>query len=381
MSTSCSIFPTANVECIESCIMLMLFVIITCVLTKFIEGRAFCFLLFIKVLFICSILSARPAMIQTHTAQVIIIDDFHPVFLDNLSAAGITYHYQPDFKASDAPAQLLNYPIIAVRSKIQFNQNLIDQLPDLKCIARGGAGMDNIDQSYALTKNITLLNAPEGNRDAVAEHTIGLLLSMSKKIVKSHNEVSDFQWHREDNRGWEIKGKTIGIVGFGNTGSSVAKKLSGFDCEVIAYDKYINNINSPFAKQVTLENLLAQSDVISFHIPLTAETEGLLGEDLITQMKNGVVLINTSRGMVANLSAIWQGIKGGKISSYACDVLENENFDRLSKEEKSLITEMTSENQVIITPHVAGWSKESYYKIATVLSEKIEGFTIKAKNI
>jgi D-3-phosphoglycerate dehydrogenase len=351
------------------------------VLTKFIEGRAFCFLLFIKVLFICSILSARPAMIQTHTAQVIIIDDFHPVFLDNLSAAGITYHYQPDFKASDAPAQLLNYPIIAVRSKIQFNQNLIDQLPDLKCIARGGAGMDNIDQSYALTKNITLLNAPEGNRDAVAEHTIGLLLSMSKKIVKSHNEVSDFQWHREDNRGWEIKGKTIGIVGFGNTGSSVAKKLSGFDCEVIAYDKYINNINSPFAKQVTLENLLAQSDVISFHIPLTAETEGLLGEDLITQMKNGVVLINTSRGMVANLSAIWQGIKGGKISSYACDVLENENFDRLSKEEKSLITEMTSENQVIITPHVAGWSKESYYKIATVLSEKIEGFTIKAKNI
>ena len=381
MSTSCSIFHTADVECIESCIMLMLFVTITCVLTKFIEGRAFCFLLFIKVLFICSILSARPAMIQTHTAQVIIIDDFHPVFLDNLSAAGITYHYQPDFKASDAPAQLLNYPIIAVRSKIQFNQKLIDQLPDLKCIARGGAGMDNIDETYALTKNITLLNAPEGNRDAVAEHTIGLLLSMSKKIVKSHNEVSDFQWHREDNRGWEIKGKTIGIVGFGNTGSSVAKKLSGFDCEVITYDKYINNINSPFAKQVTLENLLVQSDVISFHIPLTEETEGFLGEDLITQMKNGVVLINTSRGMVANLSAIWQGIKGGKISSYACDVLENENFDRLSKEEKSLITEMTSENQVIITPHVAGWSKESYYKIATVLAEKIEGFTIKAKNI
>jgi D-3-phosphoglycerate dehydrogenase len=361
--------------------MLMLFVTITCVLTKFIEGRAFCFLLFIKVLFICSILSARPAMIQTHTAQVIIIDDFHPVFLDNLRDAGITYHYQPDFKAADAPDQLLNYPIIAVRSKIQFNQNLIDQLPDLKCIARGGAGMDNIDESYALGKNITLLNAPEGNRDAVAEHTIGLLLGMSKKIVKSHNEVSQFQWQREANRGWEIKGKTIGIIGFGNTGSSVAKKLSGFDCEVITYDKYLSNIESSYASQVPLDTLLAQSDVISFHIPLTAETEGMLGENLITQMKNGVVLINTSRGMVANLSAIWQGIKGGKISSYACDVLENENFDRLSKEEKTLITEMTSENQVIITPHVAGWSTESYFKIATVLSEKIKGFTIKAKNI
>ena len=381
MSTSCSIFPIADVECIESCIMLMLFVTITCVLTKFIEGRAFCFLLFIKVLFICSILSARPAMIQTHTAQVIIIDDFHPVFLDNLRAAGITFHYQPDFKASDAPAQLLNYPIIAVRSKLQFDQCLIDQLPDLKCIARGGAGMDNIDETYALNKNITLLNAPEGNRDAVAEHTIGLLLSMSKKIVKAHNEVSHFQWKREDNRGWEIKGKTIGIIGFGNTGSTLAKKLSGFDCQVITYDKYLTSIDETYASQVSMEELINQSDVISFHLPLTAETRGMINEDLIAKMKSGVVLLNTSRGMVANNRAIWEGIKGGKISSYACDVLENENFSQLNTEEKNLLKEMTSGNQVIITPHVAGWSTESYYKIGEVLSGKIAGFTIKAKII
>jgi D-3-phosphoglycerate dehydrogenase len=150
---------------------------------------------------------------------------------------------------------------------------------------------------------------------------------------------------------------------------------------VITYDKYLSNIDSPYAKQVTLETLLAQADVISCHIPLTAETEGMLGENLITPMKNGVVLINTSRGMVANVRAIWQGIKGGKIRSYACDVLENENFNQLSEEEKALIAEMTSGNQVIITPHVAGWSTESYFKIATVLSEKIKGFTIKAKNI
>ena len=361
--------------------MLMLFVPITSVLTKFIEGRAFCFLLFIKVLFICSILSARPAMIQTHTAQVIIIDDFHPVFLEQLSAAGIAYNYQPEFRKEDAPLALLNYPIVAVRSKIEFTSEIIDQLPYLKCIARGGAGMDNIDEAYALSKNITLLNAPEGNRDAVAEHCIGLLLGLSKKIVKSHKEVSDFVWNREDNRGWEIKGKTIGIIGFGNTGSTLAKKLSGFDCQVIAYDKYISSIQSDFATQIDLDELLSQSDVISFHVPLTPETKGMINTELIAKMKSGVVLLNTSRGKVANNRAIWEGIKGGKISNYACDVLENENFDRLSRDEKQLITEMVSGNQVIITPHVAGWSKESYYKIGAVLSEKIVGFTIKAKII
>lgn len=366
---------------LKAVIMLMLFVPITSVLTKFIEGRAFCFLLFIKVLFICSILSARPAMIQTHTAQVIIIDDFHPVFLDQLSAAGITYHYQPDFKKEDAPAALLDYPIVAVRSKIEFSADLIDQLPNLKCIARGGAGMDNIDENYALSKNITLLNAPEGNRDAVAEHCIGLLLGLSKKILKSHQEVSNFVWNREDNRGWEIKGKTIGIIGFGNTGSSLAKKLSGFDCQVITYDKYLSSVDEKWANQVSLEELLNQSDVISFHVPLTAETKGMINENLIAKMKEGVVLLNTSRGKVANNRAIWEGIKGGKISSYACDVLENENFNQLSVEEKDLISEMTSGNQVIITPHVAGWSRESYYKIGAVLSEKIVGFTIKAKII
>lgn len=359
----------------------MLFVPITSVLTKFIEGRAFCFLLFIKVLFICSILSARPAMIQTHTAQVIIIDDFHPVFLDQLTAAGITYNYQPDFKKEDAPGALQHYPIVAVRSKLEFNAELISQLPNLKCIARGGAGMDNIDENYAISKNITLLNAPEGNRDAVAEHCVGLLLGLSKKIVKSHQEVASFIWNREDNRGWEIKGKKIGIVGFGNTGSALAKKLSGFDCQVIAYDKYLTTIDETYASQVTLEELLNQSDVISFHVPLTTETRGMINEALIARMKSGVVLLNTSRGMVANNRAIWEGIKGGKISSYACDVLENENFQNLNKEEKQLIKEMTSGNQVIMTPHVAGWSKESYYKIATVLSEKIAGFTIKAKII
>lgn len=361
--------------------MLMLFVPITSVLTKFIEGRAFCFLLFIKVLFICSILSARPAMIQKSTAQVMIIDDFHPVFLDNLSAAGISYNYQPEFTPDQAADKLQNYPIIAVRSKLNFTRELIDQLPDLQCIARGGAGMDNIDEAYALSKNITLLNAPEGNRDAVAEHCIGLLLGMSKNIVKSHKEVSDFQWKREDNRGWEIKGKTIGIIGFGNTGSTVAKKLSGFECKVLAYDKYLTQSSSEFALLVSLEQLLETADVISFHVPLTSETQGMLNAELIGKMKEGVVLINTSRGKVASNRAVWEGIKGGKVRSYACDVLENENFNNLNEDEKTLLKEMTSGNQVIITPHVAGWSTESYYKIGAVLSEKLSGFTIKAKNI
>lgn len=359
----------------------MLFFTYTSVLTKFIEGRANCFLLFIKVLFICSILSARPAMINPQTAQVIIIDDFHPIFLENLSKANISYSYQPEITKNQILESIYNYPIVAVRSKINFDKELIDALPNLKCIARGGAGMDNIDEAYATSKGIELLNAPEGNRDAVAEHTIGMLLSMSKKIVKSHNEVSNFEWKREDNRGWEIKGKTIGIVGFGNTGSAVAKKLSGFDCQVVTYDKYVQNISSPYVTQVSMDELLMNSDVISFHVPLTSETQGLLNGELIGKMKDGVVLLNTSRGKVANNHDVLNGINSGKIKSYACDVLENENFKNLSEEEKSLITNLTSGNQVIITPHVAGWSTESYYRISEVLSEKIKRFTIKPKFI
>lgn len=362
--------------------MLMLFVTITSVLTKFIEGRAICILFIIKVLLFCSNLSARPAMITDPANKIIIIDDFHPNFITSLESAGIACHYHPMVKAEEVPELIRDFEMVAVRSKVNFDQSLIDKLPNLKCIARGGAGMDNIDEAYAKAKHIELLNAPEGNRDAVAEHTIGLLLAMSKSIVKGHREVSHFMWKREANRGWEVGGKTIGLIGFGNTGTSVAKKLKGFDCKVLAYDKYLSENEHPeLAELVNLNTLLEQSDVISFHVPLTDETKWMLNSHLIKDMKDQVVLINTSRGGVVKMADVVNGIKGGKIKSFACDVLEDEKLENYTEAQRLELKSLVDDYQIIITPHVAGWSFESYIKIAEVLSEKIKVYTTKAKNI
>ena len=345
-----------------------------------VEGRANCIFLFIKVLFICSSLSARPPMHQSSSAYVAIIDDFHPIFLERLGQYGISYDYNPEITPAEVFEFIKDAVVVAVRSKVNFDAGLLGRLPHLKCLARGGAGMDNIDEEVAKTKGITLLNAPEGNRDAVAEHAIGLLLGLSKRITSAHIEVSRFVWRREANRGWEIGGKTVGIIGFGNTGSAFAKKLSGFGCRVIAYDKYAG-VNSPYAEAVDMGELIGQSDVLSMHVPLNQSTRGMVNADFISRMKDQSVLINTSRGAIVNTADVLSGITGGKIKGFATDVLENEDFGRLSENEKKIISDLCLSNQVIITPHVAGWSVESYERIATVLSEKIISFTTNIKNI
>ena len=359
--------------------MLILCLTITFVLIKFIEGRVKCFFLSIKVLLFCFLLNARPAM-NSNPASVLVIDDFHPSFVKQLEASGLQVNYKPDFSPKSDLSLLNSAAIIAVRSKLNFTSKILSDLPNLKCIARGGAGMDNIDEEYARKNNIVLLNAPEGNRDAVAEHTIGLLLNISNKINQSFDEVKSGQWNREANRGWEIGGKTIGIVGFGNTGAALAKKLSGFDANVVAYDKY-KSIDSPYAEEIDLEEMLKTADVISFHVPLTAETQGMVNTELIGQMKAGVVLINTSRGGICKLSDVQLGIISGKIKSFGTDVLENENLGSWTEKERQVVNDLISSNQVLITPHVAGWTFESYHKIADVLALKIIEYTTKAKNI
>ena len=317
---------------------------------------------------------------NSNPASVLVIDDFHPSFVKQLEASGLQVNYKPDFSPKSDLSLLNSAEIIAVRSKLNFTSKILSDLPNLKCIARGGAGMDNIDEEYARKNNIVLLNAPEGNRDAVAEHTIGLLLNISNKINQSFDEVKSGQWNREANRGWELGGKTIGIVGFGNTGTALAKKLSGFDANVVAYDKY-KSIDSPYAEEIDLEEMLKTADVISFHVPLTAETKGMINTELIGQMKPGVVLINTSRGGICKLSDVQLGIISGKIKSFGTDVLENENLDSWTEKERQVVNDLISSNQVLITPHVAGWTFESYHKIADVLALKIIEYTTKAKNI
>ena len=310
--------------------------------------------------------------------KISIIDDFHPVFLQQLQPF-FEVDYQPTIDKKDLLSQVINSEVIAVRSKIVFDESLLKLLPNLKCIARGGAGMDNIDEEYARKNGIVLLNAPEGNRNAVAEHCIGLLIGLSKNIVKGHQNVIDLNWDREGNRGWEIKGKKIGIIGYGNTGSAFAQKLAGFDCEVLAYDKYKTVNTNNYIKNVDLETLKIESDVISLHVPLTKETNQMIDNSFIEGLKQGVVLINTSRGNVVNQVSVLNWIKSGKIKQYATDVLENENLKSFTSSEINLFEGLLSTNQVIITPHVAGWSHESYFNIADVLSKKLIDFSLSTK--
>lgn len=335
-----------------------------------------CLLLSIKTVLFCSGIFAHSFMNKNIT--LIVVDDFHPIFLETLNK-DIQVEYLPNIAKEEIIARSQSFNIMAVRSKINLTQTALQQLPNLKCIARGGAGMDNIDEVFAKSQNISLLNAPEGNRDAVAEHTMALLLALSNNIVKSNNEVKNFEWRREENRGWEIGGKTVGIIGFGNTGAQFAKRLSGFDCNVIAYDKY-QPVNSPYAKASSLEEIQKEADIISLHIPLTQETKHFVNVDFLDQCKDNLVLINTSRGGILNHQDVENYLNRGKIKSLGLDVYENESLGSFSEEEKAFFVRLTSNSQVLVTPHVAGWTKESYYKIGKVLAQKINDFSISFKN-
>ncbi|MDI1232655.1 MAG: NAD(P)-dependent oxidoreductase [bacterium] len=310
--------------------------------------------------------------------KTIIIDDFHPVLLETLNANNIPFHYLPDISEQEAIKALALYDIAIVRSKVNFTSSVLENLPQLKCIARGGAGMDNIDEQAAKLRNIVLLNAPEGNRNAVAEHTIGLMLSLSNQIVKSNSEVKAMQWHREANRGYEIGSKTIGILGFGNTGQALAKKLKSFGSKLIAFDKFAPSADKD-VEAVSLSELQSRSDIISLHLPLTSETKYLVNLDFLDQCKPGFTLINTSRGKVVNQLDVLAALQNGKLKAFAADVLENEKFGTYTQNEIDVFNTLATLSQVVLTPHVAGWTHESYYKIAEVIALKLLEFTTNLK--
>lgn len=348
-----------------------LFKNVKCVFSMVLKGRVICIFYMVYVLFICSLLSSRPFMTKLNPLSIIIIDDFHPIFVEKLNNAGFNVTYLPHISGDEAISKIKDFDIVAVRSKVEFTKALIQNLPNLKCIARGGAGMDNIDKEVAFSQNISLLNAPEGNRDAVAEHAVGLLLAFSNNIVKGHNEIKQNLWQREENRGFEIGGKTIGIIGFGNTGSAFAKKLSGFNCQVIFYDKYLDIPINAYAKQVSLSELQNKADIVSLHIPLTTETIGMVNQDFLSSFKNKITLINTSRGKIVDTNIILENLINNTLNGFLSDVLENERLSTYSIEEANKNKHLMKSDNVILTPHVAGWTKESYERIALVLAEKL----------
>lgn len=306
--------------------------------------------------------------------KILIIDNTHNVLIDNLVNAGFQIDHRPDYTKEDIVREIGNYEGVVVRSKIEIDKEIIDKATNLKCIARVGAGMDAIDIEYAESKGIVCLNSPEGNRDAVGEHAVGMLLCLFNKMAVADHQVRLGLWKREENRGLEIKGKTIGIIGYGNMGNAFAQRLSGFDCKVIAYDKYKENYSNHYAQQVSFETLLKETDILSLHVPLTKETKYMVDYEFLSQFLKPIYLINTSRGKVVKTQDLSLKIKEGLVLGVCLDVLEYEEFSSelcTEKEVPKELIELLQMPNAVFSPHVAGWTVESYYKLSYYLSQKI----------
>ncbi|MFN3773076.1 2-hydroxyacid dehydrogenase [Cloacibacterium normanense] len=310
--------------------------------------------------------------------KILLLDSNHPLITEQLLAKG--FILEEDFTSSyDEVLQKINqYDGIIIRSRIPVDKNFLENAQKLKFIARVGAGMENIDLETAKTLGISLINSPEGNRDAVAEHVVAMLLILMNRLFIASEEVKNGVWKREENRGDELLGKTFGIIGYGNMGKATAKRLSGFGVEVIFYD-ILPNLEDEFAKQVSLEELQERADILSLHIPLDVSTEYLVDENFISKMKKNFYLVNTARGKNVKTSALVDALKSGKVKAAALDVLEYEkssfeNLDTstsLSTRNKEDLQFLLDSEQVIVTPHIAGWTHQSNEKLAQFIVDKI----------
>ncbi len=263
-----------------------------------------------------------------------------------------------------------------MRSKTTIDRDLLGENPTLKFIGRAGAGVDNVDLKFLTEKNISIFHAAEGNRHAVGEFGVGLLLSLLRNIPRADQQVRELRWDREGNRGEEINGKTISLIGYGNMGRSFARCLSGFECKILAYDKYKSGFNGSFVEEVGLSRLFEETDVLSLHIPLTPETKFMVNEEFFNQFKKNIIVVNTARGEIIPLTDLVTALKSGKVRGAALDVLENEKLEKLTEEQQRSFKYLLAQSNVILTPHIAGWTYESHVKINVALVEKIERLTI-----
>jgi D-3-phosphoglycerate dehydrogenase len=306
--------------------------------------------------------------------KILFIDSNHSSLQETLEKAGHTC----DLNYSWTKEEILNnihlYDGIVIRSKLKIDHEIIDKALKLKFIARAGAGMENIDIAYAESKGIKCLHAPEGNRDAVAEHAIAMLLSLFNNICTANREVREGKWIREDNRGVELMGKTVGIIGYGNMGSAFAERLKGFGVTILAYDKYRNNFGNDLVQETSLEKIFAEADILSLHTPLTDETRYLINDEFINRFKKSIYIINTARGKCLNTADLMKNLNSGKVSGACLDVLEYEMNSFENLETASLppaFQQLIKSNKVVLSSHIAGWTHQSNEKIAKILAEKI----------
>jgi D-3-phosphoglycerate dehydrogenase len=306
--------------------------------------------------------------------KVLFIDTVHPVLKERLTSRGFLCVDGTKMTREEVLLELQDTYGIVIRARFTLDKDFLLSADKLKFIARSGSGLENIDQNYCIDRGIELFNSPEGNRNAVAEHALGMLLALLNKLNLSDRQVKNGIWDREENRGEELDGKTIGIIGYGNNGAAFAKKLRGFDVKILAFDKYKTGFGDHFVQECTLQAIFQQADVVSFHIPLNKETKYLANDTFFNSFTNPIRLLNLSRGKIVNTKDLVYALKTEKVLGACLDVLEFETKSFESFFEQHLPDEfnfLIHSDKVLLSPHVGGWTTESYFKLSNVLADKI----------
>lgn len=315
--------------------------------------------------------------VRMNPSVLITAKEIHPLIPERLKALGFDVHEMPEPSVEELLKVIGEYEGLIFTTYTRVDKTLLNKAKKLRFIGRVGSGLENVDLEEAALKGVAVFSSPEGNANAVGEHALALLLNLLNNICKVHHEVKAGIWQRENNRGKELDGRTVGIIGYGHTGSAFARKLRGFECKVLAYDKYKNGFGNDQIKEASLDEIIENADVISFHVPYTRETHHMIDSSFFDKLQKQPIILNTCRGAVMDTRAALVAINEEKISGLGMDVFEDEPWNKNEMVPQEVYQQLLSHQHVIATPHIAGWTVESKWKLASILMDKIEAYWAK----